>query len=66
MLPALLGSLSFVLVVLLLHLWALSLLAVGSEKALLGDDDGTICLRKQLLVDGKKEQEPRVLVRGVG
>lgn len=42
------------------------MLAAGSEKALLGDDDGTICLRKQLLVDGKKEQEPRVLVRGLG
>ena len=39
------------------------MLAAGTERGLLGDDDGTICLRKQLFVDGKKEQEPRVLVR---
>ena len=41
----------------------LAMLAAGTERGLLGDDDGTICLRKQLFVDGKKEQEPRVLVR---
>ena len=36
-------------------------LLTASERALVGVKD-PVCLRKELFVDGKKEQEPRVIV----
>ena len=39
----------------------LFLLCSGSERALVRGKD-TVCLRKEVFVEGKKEQEPRVIV----